>query len=76
MYPLPFIGKVIDKVVGHEVYSFLDGIFNYHQILITLKDMYKIALIINWGAFVWVLMPFGLKDLLPFAICHRLINEW
>jgi hypothetical protein len=34
-YILPFTKKVLDKVVGHKVYSFLDGFFNYHQIMIT-----------------------------------------
>jgi hypothetical protein len=24
-YPLPFIKEVLDKVAGHEAYSFLDG---------------------------------------------------
>ncbi len=36
-YPLPFIEEVLDKVGGHEVYSFLDGFFNYHQIMIGIK---------------------------------------
>jgi hypothetical protein len=28
-YPLPFIEEVLDKVVGHDVYSFLDGFSCY-----------------------------------------------
>ncbi len=46
-YPLPFIKEVLDEVVGHEVYSFLDGFFGYHQIMITLEDRYKTAFITN-----------------------------
>jgi hypothetical protein len=46
-YLLLFIEEVLDKVVGHEVYSFLDEFFNYHQIMITLKYRYKIAFIID-----------------------------
>jgi hypothetical protein len=30
--------------------------------MITSKDRYKIVIIANWGAFVWVIMPFGLKN--------------
>ncbi len=26
-YPLPFIDDVINAIVGHEVYTFLDGFF-------------------------------------------------
>jgi hypothetical protein len=29
-YPLFCTEKVLDKVVGHKVYSFLDGFFDYH----------------------------------------------
>ncbi len=37
-YPLPFIYEVINIVVEHEVYTFLDGFSAYHHIFITLKD--------------------------------------
>jgi hypothetical protein len=58
-YPLPFKKEVLDMVSGHEVYSFLDGFSGYHQITITPEDRYKIAFIIDWGTFVWIVMPFG-----------------
>jgi len=29
-YSLPFIDEVINIVVGHEVYTFLDGFSRYH----------------------------------------------
>jgi hypothetical protein len=64
-YPLLFTKEVLDKVAGHEVYSFLDGFFDYHQIMIAFKDRYKTTFIIDWGAFVWVVMPFGLKNVPP-----------
>jgi len=64
-YPLLFIEKVLDEVVGHEVYSFLNGFSSYHHIMIASKDRYKTAFIINYGAFVWVVMPFGLKNAPP-----------
>jgi hypothetical protein len=48
-YPLPFTKEVLDEVVGHEVYLFLDGFSGYHQIMITLEDKYKIAFITNYG---------------------------
>jgi hypothetical protein len=33
--------------------------------MIVPKDMYKIAFIIDWGTFVWVILPFGFKDVPP-----------
>jgi hypothetical protein len=29
-YPLPFTEEVLDMVDGHKVYSFLDGLSDYH----------------------------------------------
>jgi len=64
-YPSPFTKEVLDEVVGHEVYLFFDGFFNYHQIMIALKNRYKTTFITNYGTFVWVVMPFGLKNAPP-----------
>ncbi len=64
-YPLPFMDEVLDKVVGHEVYLFLDGFFGYQQIQIASKDRYKMTFITDWGVFVWVVMPFVLKTAPP-----------
>jgi hypothetical protein len=55
----------LDEVVRHDVYPFFDGFFDYHQIKIAPKDKYKTAFITDWGAFVWVMMPFGLKNVPP-----------
>jgi hypothetical protein len=55
----------LDKVASHEVYLFLDGSFGYRQIQIAPKNHYKMAFITNWGAFVWVVMPFGLNNAPP-----------
>ncbi len=61
-YPLFFIDEVINIVTRHEVYTFLDGFSIYHQISITSEDQYKTAFITYWGAFVWVIMPFKVKN--------------
>jgi len=62
---LPFIDEVINIIVGHEVYTFLDGFCKYHQISIALEDQHKSTFVTDWGAFVWVVMPFGVKNGLP-----------
>jgi hypothetical protein len=36
--PLPFTNEVINIVAKHEVYTFLNGFFGYHQISIQLED--------------------------------------
>jgi hypothetical protein len=61
-YPLPFTDEIISIVAGHEVYTFLDGFFGYHKISITSKDQYKISFVIDGGAFVWLVIHFGVKN--------------
>jgi hypothetical protein len=56
---------VLDKVLEHEVYLFLDDFLGYHQINITLEDYYKTTFITNWGSFVWAIMSFGLNNAPP-----------
>jgi hypothetical protein len=58
-YPLPFIDGMLGTIIGYEAYSFLDGYLGYHQISIALVDIYNIAFVINWGAFMWKVMSFG-----------------
>jgi hypothetical protein len=65
-YLLPFTNEVINTIVEHEVYIFVDGFPRNHQISIVLEDQYKTTFVINWEVFVWVIViPFGVKIGLP-----------
>jgi len=59
---LSFSNEVLNTITRYEAYSFLIGYSKYHQIFITSKDIYKTTFVINWGAFVWMMMPFGVKN--------------
>jgi hypothetical protein len=61
-YPLPFSDEVLNIIVGYEAYSFLDGYSRYHHISIAPKDRYKTTFAIDWEVFVWMVMPFGVKN--------------
>jgi hypothetical protein len=61
-YPLPFTDEVLNIVVGYEAYSFLDRYPKYDQIYIVPKDIYKNAFVTNWGAFIWKVMLFRVKN--------------
>jgi hypothetical protein len=41
---------------------FFDGHSKYYQIQIVPKDHYKIPFVMEWGAFVWIVMHFGIKN--------------
>jgi hypothetical protein len=62
LYLLFFINKVINIIARHKVYTFLVGFLGYHQISIAFEDQHKTTFVTNWGAFVWVVMPFGVKN--------------
>ena len=72
-YPLPFTDEVLDIVIGYAAYSFIDCFSGYHQIHIHADDGYKTAFITEWSAYVWVVMPFGLKNAPP--TYQRIVNQ-
>jgi hypothetical protein len=65
-YLLPFTDEVINIIIEHEVYTFLNCFSKYHHISITLEDQYKIAFVTDWGTFVWVIMHFRVKNEPPY----------
>ena len=72
-YPLPFTDEVLDTIIGYAAYSFIDCFSDYHHVRIHENDRYRIAFITKWGAFVWVVMPFGLKHAPP--TYQRIVNQ-
>lgn len=61
-FPLPFTESILETVVGHEIYSFLDGFGGYNQIQIAPNDQLKPCFITEWGAFAYRVMSFGLMN--------------
>ena len=59
-FPLPFTDVILDKVAGHELYSFLDGFSGYNQISIKPEDRDKTTFTTDWGTYAFTRMPFGL----------------
>ena len=51
----------LNVVVGHELYSFLDGFSGYNQIRMHLTGQEKMVFITKWGMFVSFVMMFGLR---------------
>ena len=48
-YPLRFTEHVLERVAGHEAYSFLDGFSGYNQVSIDPKDQHKTTLATTLG---------------------------
>jgi putative transposase len=43
--PLPFIDEILNTIVRHDVYSFLNGYSIYHHKSIALEDKYKTSFV-------------------------------
>ena len=59
-FPLPFIDQMLERLVGHSYYCFLDGYNGYNQIVIALEDQDKTTFTYPFGTFAYRRMPFGL----------------
>lgn len=59
-FHLPFIDQMLEKLVGHFHYCFLDGYSGYNQIVITLEDQEKTTFTCPFGTFAYRRMPFVL----------------
>ena len=59
-FPLPFPDQMLDRLVGHEYYYFLDGYSGYNQIAIALEDQEKTKSTCPYGTFAFRRMPFTL----------------
>ncbi|GJV78396.1 reverse transcriptase domain-containing protein [Tanacetum coccineum] len=80
-FPLLFIDQMLERLVGHEYYCFLDGFSGYFQIPIAPEDQEKTTFIIPYGTFAYKRMPFGLCNTpatfqrCMTAIFHELIED-
>ena len=59
-FPLPFIDQMLDRLVGHDYYCFLDGYSGYNKIAIAPEDQDKTTFTCPYGTFAFRRMPFGL----------------
>ena len=59
-FPLPFLDQMLNRLVGHEYYCFLDGYSGYNQITISPEDQEKTTFTCPYGTFAFRRMPFGL----------------
>ena len=61
-YPIPFINQLLDRLVGHPYYCFVDGYSGYNQIAIAPKDQVQTKFTCPYGTFDFGMMPFGLYN--------------
>jgi hypothetical protein len=58
-FPLPFLDLVLDSIVQHERYSFMDGYNSYSQVKMVEKDKDKTTFTSKWGAYAYNIIFLG-----------------
>ncbi|KAA3679483.1 uncharacterized protein DEA37_0012673 [Paragonimus westermani] len=61
-YPIPLIQDITASLKGTRVFSKLDLVRAYHQILVAADDVAKTAVITPFGSFEFLCMPFDLRN--------------
>ena len=52
-FPLPFIDEMLERLVKHSYFYFLDGYFGYHQIPIHPEDQSKTTFTCPYGTYAY-----------------------
>ncbi|GAA0148441.1 hypothetical protein LIER_36721 [Lithospermum erythrorhizon] len=50
-YPLPCLGHLVDRSVGHEVFDFMNASRGYHQVRMAPEDEEQTTFIIKYGLY-------------------------
>ena len=61
-YPLPKMDHILQKVVGSERISTMDGFSGYNQIKVLPEDQENNTFATPWDTFMYAKMPFGLMN--------------
>jgi hypothetical protein len=64
MYPLPHINILFDQLAGAQVFSKIDLYSSYHEIKIHVEDIPKMAFMMRYGLYEYLIMSFGLMNAL------------
>ena len=59
-FPLPFIDQVLERLVKHKYFCYLDGYSGFYQIPIHPNDQEKTTFTCPYGTYAFRRMPFGL----------------
>ena len=50
-FPIPFTERILEEVIGHEIYSFMDRFSDYSQTNIAEEDKLKTTFVVEDGRF-------------------------
>jgi hypothetical protein len=74
-FPTPYSDDIINEVVGHEIYSFIDGFYGYNQVPIENEDQENTTFLYDFNTFAYKLILFGLKNA-PTILSRIVVNAF
>ena len=74
-FSMPLTDEGFEGVGDQEIYSFIDGFFGYHQIIIAKEDRHKTTFVTEWSYFQYTVMPFGLRMHLLYSLWLLLLHS-
>jgi len=61
-YLLHYIESILEGLIGHKPYNFLDGFSGYNQVKMSGADQHKTTFATKWGTYAYRIIPFGLSN--------------
>jgi hypothetical protein len=61
-FPLPNNFMILDYIMRHDLFFFIEKFHRYNQIFINHQDQYTITFTTAWRTFFCMVMPFGLNN--------------
>ena len=61
-FPIPNISDILRRLGQSTIFSTLDGKQGFHQIKMHPNSIAKTCTIFPWGAYEWLVLPYGLKN--------------
>jgi hypothetical protein len=61
-YLVPPMEQLLQLVSGSRLFSLLDGLLGYNQVLVVEPDQLKTTFQTKWGTYAYIQIPFGLKN--------------
>ena len=66
-FPTPFVDEILNKVIGHECYSFTDGFSRYNQVSIGKEDKKKTTFVYEFSSFAYKVFHLVLRIHQPYS---------
>jgi hypothetical protein len=55
-YLISYFNEILEELIRHELYTFVDGYMDYHQVIFTPKNQFKVTFRTPWIIYCCIVM--------------------